>query len=103
MVCIKLINQLGSCEICRVITMAKKLMVSPTIKSPTPICNGNPTIKTFICGTVRATRPNPTLIKNKIAMMGAAILTATTNVVANSFRINAMVPAENPNCCGLIS
>ena len=50
------------------------------MNNPTPICKGKPTIKTFICGTVRATKPNPTLMKNNIAMIGAAIFTATTNI-----------------------
>jgi len=74
--------------------MLKNDIDKPTMSKPTPICNGKPTINTFICGTVLATKPRPTLIKNKIAIIGAAILTAVTNVALKSSNMISGVNVE---------
>ena len=74
--------------------MLKNDIDKPTMSKPTPICSGKPTINTFICGTVLATKPSPTLIKNKIAIIGAAILTAVTNVALKRSNIISGVNVE---------
>ena len=44
------------------------------------IFSGMATMKMFIWGTVRATRPKDTLVKSRTVMMGAPILIPVTNI-----------------------
>ena len=83
--------------------VVKKEIDKPTIRSPIPICNGKPTMKTFICGTVLATNPNPTLKKNRIAIMGAAIFTAIVKVAVNKWSTYSGVMLEKFISNGLIT
>ena len=87
-------NLSGSCSICPWTRILKNDIDKPTISKPTPICNGKPTINTFICGTVLATRPSPTLIKNKIAISESGFIFDPTS--GDSYSLNP-IAAEIAN------
>ena len=53
-----------------------------SMATPTPIFSGNPTMKTFICGTVLATIPSAKDVRKRAVITGAAILIAMVKTPA---------------------
>jgi hypothetical protein len=63
-----------------VIKGERLLKTRPKRIKPNPIFRGNPTIRMFNCGTVRATIPKHRFDRKRAIMIGAAILMPITNI-----------------------